>query len=126
MKFTEHRPQGVTLISACDAQSLTLAGHTWQHSLILSPDTAPTAWPPQSFAELTAEHFAALLAYAPEVVLLGTGRTLHFPAPALYRSLIEAGIGVECMASRQAALTYNFLATDGRRVLGALLLGDEA
>jgi uncharacterized protein len=56
------------------------------------------------------------------VVIYGSGASLRFPPAALMRPLIEARIGFETMDSGAACRTYNVLATEGRRVLLALLV----
>ena len=55
---------------------------------------------------------------------LGSGRTLRFIAPALYRALINARIGLETMDTAAACRTYNVLAAEGRKVVAALLAAD--
>ncbi|MDH4273488.1 MAG: Mth938-like domain-containing protein [Gammaproteobacteria bacterium] len=91
-------------------------------SCILMPGYMSDTWPPQTFDDLTAEHFAALLALKPELVVLGTGAKLRFPKPDRLAPLINQGIGVEVMDTPAACRTYNFLMVDGRNVLAALLL----
>jgi uncharacterized protein len=78
-------------------------------------------FPVQRFDELTADHFTALLAHAPELVVLGTGATKRFVHPRLTRALTAAGIGVESMTTPAACRTYNILMTEGRRVLAVFL-----
>ena len=56
-----------------------------------------------------------------DVVLLGTGKTLVFPDPALKKVLKEKGLNVEVMDSGAACRTYNVLMAEGRRVVAALL-----
>src|SRR3989338_10175514 len=51
-------------------------------SLIVTPRQIVPDWAPRSVAELARAHFAALIRLAPEVVLLGTGARLRFPATA--------------------------------------------
>jgi hypothetical protein len=46
----------------------------------------------------------------------------RFPAPALLRPLIEAGIGYEIMDLPAACRTFNILMAEGRRVAAALLI----
>jgi uncharacterized protein len=89
-------------------------------SVVVGP-TVLQPWAPAAFADLSAEHFAALLAHAPEVVLLGTGGRLQFPHPHLTRPLIEAGIGVEAMDVSALCRTFNILVAEDRRVLAAVL-----
>lgn len=93
-----------------------------RHSVIVSAERLLTAWPPQCFADLEAEHFAALLELRPEIVLLGTGSCQRFPHPSLLRTLLQAGMGVEVMNTFAACRTYNLLVMEGRVVAAALLL----
>lgn len=81
-------------------------------------------WPPGDFAALEADHLAALLAHEPEVVLIGTGTRLRFPAPEVLRPLQAAGIGFEVMDTPAACRTFNILAGEDRLVLAALLPPD--
>jgi uncharacterized protein len=79
-------------------------------------------WEATAFEALAADHFAHLLAWKPEIVLLGTGGTLRFPARALTAPLAAAGVGLEVMDTRAACRTFNVLAAEGRRVLAAVFL----
>lgn len=75
-----------------------------------------TAW--QGFDDL-----AKVLADADtiDVLLVGTGAEIaHIPAE-MRRTVEEAGIGVEVMASPPACRTYNILLSEGRRIGAALL-----
>ncbi len=80
------------------------------------------AWPVASFADLQAEHFAAIAQLAPQVVIFGSGAKLRFAPPALSRSLMSARIGMETMDNAAACRTYNVLSAEGRDVLLALLV----
>ena len=91
-------------------------------SLLVMPDRLVTDWPPRRFEDLAPEHFDMMMAADPEVVLLGSGTTLRHPDPRLYAALLRRGIGVEAMDTGSACRTYNFLMTDRRRVLAALLM----
>lgn len=79
-------------------------------------------WEATAFEVLAASHFADLLAWKPEIVLLGTGATLRFPARVLTAPLTAAGIGLEVMDTRAVCRTFNVLAVEGRRVLAAVFL----
>ncbi|KAI0321957.1 NADH dehydrogenase 1 alpha subcomplex assembly factor 3 [Amylostereum chailletii] len=57
----------------------------------------------------------------PEILLLGTGKSV-VPPPALLRHhLTQLGIQVDIMDSWNACTTYNLLSEEGRRVAAALL-----
>jgi len=89
--------------------------------LLLAPDQPPCAWAVGSWGELCASSFESVLALLPEVVLLGSGASQHFPAAAAIAPLARAGIGFESMDTAAACRTFNILAGEGRRVVGALL-----
>ena len=105
---------------AVHARSVGVTTHT--HSVLVPSRGAVLDWGVASFAELTAAHFEQIAAMSPELVILGTGARLRFPAPALMRVLIERRIGVESMDLGAASRTYNVLANEGRSVLGAFLI----
>jgi hypothetical protein len=72
-------------------------------------------WNAESFESLAADHFARIAALEPELVIFGSGARLRFPAPALLRPLIDAGIGVETMDTAAACRTYNVLSPKADR-----------
>ena len=83
-------------------------------------------WQVARFESLGAADFARIVALAPELVVFGSGPRLRFPAPALLRPLIDAGIGVETMDTGAACRTYNVLLAEGRSVVAALLFEPAA
>lgn len=110
------------LFTACGAGYVEVNGKRYAHSIAVMPEQVLADWRPQSFEALDETHFDSLLALAPEVLLLGTGSRLCFPSPHLYRRLIAARIGVECMDTPAACRTYNILMAEGRQVVAAILL----
>jgi len=91
-------------------------------SAVITPARLLRDWAPQSFSELAPAHMEILLELAPEIVLLGTGAALQWPAAHLTAPLTAAGIGYEVMNTAAACRTYNILMGDGRRVAAALLM----
>ena len=78
---------------------------TLTQSFIMTPDVLIQDWPPQSPDQLQQDHMQILLELQPEVVLLGTGTRLIFPALRITADLMEAGIGVEVMDTAAACRT---------------------
>ncbi len=112
-------------ITALGEDWIAVNGERHTMSLVLSASSGLRPWPCDRFERLTHEHFNELIdasAQPPELVLFGSGRRLRFVPPALLRSLLERGIGVETMDTAAACRTYNILAAEGRRVTAALLL----
>lgn len=56
-----------------------------------------------------------------DVLLIGTGNEIGHLPPEFREALEATGLGVEPMASAQAARTYNVLLGEGRRVAVALM-----
>lgn len=94
----------------------------YTRSIIVSADRIVDDWTPRSVAELTLDDFQMLAEFDAEIVILGTGRTLEFPSPALFAPLIEQKCGYEVMSSHSACNTFNILLGDERKVVGAILI----
>ncbi|WP_439155739.1 Mth938-like domain-containing protein [Yoonia sp.] len=56
-----------------------------------------------------------------DVLFVGTGAEIAHPPVGFRKTLEDAGIGVETMASPAACRTYNILLSEGRRVAVALI-----
>ncbi len=97
-------------------------GERYDASLIVTPKAVIAAWPPRTAADLRAAHFVQIVELKPDVVLIGTGEALVFPAREVLLPLIEAVIGFEVMDLAAACRTYNVLLHEGRNVAAALIL----
>ncbi len=93
-------------------------------SVILSslPDHPPRAWAPRSLQEMDAAQLGELALSGAELVIFGTGRRLRFPPAAWQAPFALQRVGLETMDTAAACRTYNILASEGRKVLAALLL----
>jgi uncharacterized protein len=121
MKFHLADTQGLNAITGHGPDHVLVNGLRHDRPFVVGPEVGPVDWPVQGFGMLDATHFEALLAHRPEIVLLGTGQRLRFPAPALTRGLAAARVGIEVMDTPAACRTYNILLGEGRRVLAAML-----
>jgi len=122
MKFSQADQGEGYSIQSYGPGRVVVRGETHYTSLLVMPDRVVPDWRPECFADLDVEDFDQLAAYQPEIVLLGTGRRQHFPAPPLYHTLTQQGIGLEVMDTGAACRTYNILMAEDRRVLAALML----
>jgi len=93
-----------------------------RNNLIVTPEQIIESWLEQEQDELSPEHMQAVLALDPEIIILGTGSRLQFPANSVIEQCHAAGVGVEVMDTGAACRTYNILAGEGRRVAAALLM----
>lgn len=122
MKLHLTRAAGNQLITGYGDGWVEINTMRYQQSLIVLPNQVIADWPATDFESLSHEHFEKLVELKPEVVLLGTGATHRFIHPRLSHALIEANIGLECMATAAACRTYNILMAEGRNVAAALII----
>lgn len=122
MKFQPDSLAGTNVVTRLDADALWVGPQRHTHSVLVPWRGPVLAWPPRRSEELLAEHFDAVLALAPELVIFGSGPRQRFVAPKLWRALIERRVGIETMDTPAACRTYNVLASEGRCVVAALLL----
>ena len=122
MKFEQDNPAGRNTFTGYGEGYVEVNRQRHGSSVVVSADRVITDWPARSIEGLTADHFAAVMALAPEILLLGTGSRFAFPAPALLAPLRQAGIGVEVMDTPAACRTYNILLGEGRNVVAALVV----
>lgn len=126
MKFHADKPDTLS-INAIGEGWVAINGERFEHSLVLTSAGQIQAWPCKRFEDLDATHFEELMTVMtepPELVVFGSGRRLRFPSAAMMRALIEQRIGIETMDTAAACRTFNILAAEGRRVVGAIIIGD--
>ena len=126
MKFHADKPDSLS-ITAIGEGWVAVNGERHHSSRVLTSAGQIQAWACERFEHLTAAHFETLLNVMPEppeLVIFGSGQRLRFAPPVLMRTLIERRIGVETMDTAAACRTFNILATEGRRVVAALIIGD--
>ena len=109
-------------IRAYQPGSITVNDQAYQQSLIIAAEQLIADWKPQSLAELTAADWAAVLTLKPGIIILGTGKRFQLPHPSLLAPVYEQKIGIESMDTGAACRTYTALASEGRRVVAALLI----
>jgi uncharacterized protein len=127
MKMRADRIEGQNAIARHGPDGVVVNGVEHTESVVVPWRGEVVRWNAASFESLAPDHFERLAALKPELVIFGSGARLRFPAPALLRPLIDAGIGVETMDTAAACRTYNVLLAEGRSVVaGLLFIGDAA
>ena len=126
MKMRADRIEGQNAIARHGPEGVVVNGVEHTESVVVPWRGEVLRWNAESFEALAADHFARLAALKPELVIFGSGARLRFPAPALLRPLIDAGIGVETMDTAAACRTYNVLLAEGRSVVAGLLFSRSA
>ena len=84
-------------------------------------------WSPSDPEHLKLTDFSQILDNRDGIgfVLLGTGDQQVFPAGDIRKAFVDAGIGLEPMATGAAVRTYNVLLQEGRDVACALIAVDH-
>lgn len=121
MKLHISNTAGINLFTAYGEGYVAVNHEKHEQNLVLLPDSLLPGWSTATVETLTEADMQKLLELGVEIVLLGTGNRLRFPAGALMRPFAPAGIGLEVMDLQAACRTYNILASEGRRVAAALL-----
>lgn len=121
MTFSEADDRDGYLIQAYGTDGVLIGGRLYREGLIVTPERVIAPWGPCDAAGLTVAHLDELLALAPQVMVLGTGRAQVFPDPAIAARVMQQGVGIEIMDTGAACRTYNILMSEGRRVVAGLL-----
>jgi len=91
-------------------------------NLIISSGAIHHKESPSSYDDLGQRHLEFALEFNPEIILLGTGNTIQFPAPHLMSIPASKGIGLEVMDTAAACRTFNILVGENRQVVAILLM----
>ena len=114
-------------ITGHGADYVTVNGDKICHAVMVLPDTLIDPWQLQASSKsaqlLCIDDFTALIALKPELVVFGSGAVFCFPNRRIMAGFADAKIGFEVMDTPAACRTYNVLASEGRRIAAALLIG---
>jgi uncharacterized protein len=122
MKLHLQQSEQQNLITAYDEKSISVNHQSYAQNIALSAEQMYLDWCEAGWESIEGQHFELLLAFKPEVVLLGTGKQHRFIHPKHIQALTAQHIAVECMSTAAACRTYNILVAEGRQVVAALLL----
>ncbi len=122
MKFAQDISDSAYVITAYDNTGIDVNGKRFERSFIISPEVFHEQWSLHSIGQFNSEHIEPLIEMQPELIILGTGNKLTFPAVETYASLIRKKIGIEFMDTGAACRTYNILTGEGRKVVAGMIL----
>ena len=126
MHFSREDCNSELIVRSCDDGQITVGQQSYRRSLILTPERVIPDWRPRRYREITEQDFDIVLSMQPEIILLGTGATLSFPAAKLSATILATGTGFEVMDTAAACRTYNILLSERRKVIAALLIESAA
>ena len=91
-------------------------------NLIISSSAIHYKESPESYEALEKSHIEFALDFEPEILLLGTGNKIQFPAADIMSLPPSRGIGLEVMDTAAACRTFNILVGENRQVVAILLM----
>ncbi len=121
MDLTLHGAEDKRYIRSISEDGIQVGDELLTGSIVISPTALNSDWPPQSMAELRADHFEAVFEFEPELVLIGTGPRQVFLQGEMLAKFYLKGMGVEVMNSPAACRTFNVLVSEQRRVVAAVM-----
>lgn len=122
MKFSEDIGNALYRITGYGEGWVKVNQEMLQHSFLLGPQTLNRDWEPKSLQELEPRHLDPLFELGAEVIIIGSDPAQNMPSPAVWRALVQNGVGFEIMGNDAACRTYNILLSETRRVAAAFLL----
>ncbi|KAL2650584.1 hypothetical protein R1flu_018712 [Riccia fluitans] len=113
---------GRVRIDGYDSTGFILNGAKYEGSLICLGKLV-LRWAPRKPTEITPESLSIfqLLRPAPELLILGQGKTILPTRPEIRAFLKSNNIKLEAIDTKNAASTFNFLNEEGRQVAVAML-----
>ena len=125
MHFTEDLPSGNYIINSYTDNSVTINKQCHENSLYLSPNTLVDDIATQISSDLSVDSVQFIIDLQPEIVVLGSGKSLQFPPPAIIAHFASHKIGFETMDHSAACRTFAILAAEQRHVGLLLLMGSD-
>lgn len=122
MKLHSDTTFGLNSVTGYGPGYVAVNGQRLTATLVLGPKVLEPDFPLTTAADISAETLAPLACRPCDVLLIGTGARQKFPAPAMLKPLIQAGMGVEIMDTAAACRTYNILNAEGRNPLALLIV----
>ncbi len=121
MEFHLDMPQNQFFIRSVTDKGIRINDQIFDSPFIISGQRIIPEWDVKSIEQINEENLQIIFGLEPEVVLIGTGRTQVFLAPAVQIHFLRRNLGFEVMTTDAACRTFNVLASEGRQVVAAIL-----
>ena len=91
-------------------------------NIIITKDQLIENWLDDGYSCFATQHLEKVIAWQPEIIILGTGKALIFPHPEIIAYINSKNIGFEVMDTGAACRSYNLLIDEGRNAVACLFL----
>ncbi|MFP4208432.1 MAG: Mth938-like domain-containing protein [Wenzhouxiangella sp.] len=122
LNLTEHPPGNHHVIRSVENDRIMINDRSFSTSVLVGARLLDDSWPVRSLDDLNERTVEPLLAFAPELVVIGIGQHPQFPGGQIQNLFFRRGIGLECMTLKAAARTFNILMSEDRRAIAGLIV----
>lgn len=120
-QLTLEQPGDHLFVRSVSEDGIRIGDTLYTGGLLLSATSLQENWGPAELEALCEADLEPVLELNPEVILLGTGAEQQFLHPSKLAPCYRASVGIELMTTDAACRTFNVLASEGRRVVAALM-----
>lgn len=104
-------------VQAYSNNSIQINSVIYDRNLIVCPQAIEADWKINTIHELIPSKLEFILAFQPEVIIIGHNLLGKFPLVTTLQQLSQQRIGLEAMSIGAACRTYNVLLSEDRRVV---------
>ena len=123
MDLTLDKPGDHLFIRSVSEAGIQVVDVHYRGPIILSATRIVEDWTSNQAIDFAESDLEKILAFDPEIVLLGTGASQVFLPPERMMYFYSRNVGVEVMNTEAACRTFNVLVSESRKVVAALLPG---
>ena len=95
--------------------TVTIKQQEYDYNILVTND-AVFRFPAVDIKSIDQESLNDVFAFAPDLIIFGTGNKIIYPDPKLIYMIGQKGIGVEVMPIQALCRTFNFLVSESRKV----------
>ena len=109
-------------IHSYDLDKIVVNNTTIKDRFILFPDKIIETWRPITPKDINLDDLSIIIDEKPELLILGTGKSLVFPSNDIIAGLQSLNIGFEVMDTGAACRCFNLLIDENRFVAAAMFI----
>jgi uncharacterized protein len=126
IKLNNVNHPNVNKITAYSDNWFKLGDRIVKKNIVISKDYIYEDFLPKDYQDFALLHLNKLILWQPEIILIGSGKTLNFPNKEWGEYLNKRNIGFEIMDTGAACRSYNLLIDEGRNIVACLFLANNA
>ena len=121
MEFREDHNPSSFHIGSYQPGEIMVNGKAYNQGIIVTTENLTEDCFVNDVKDISQQHIASLCAAKPEIILIGTGEKQQFLHRSLLKEAAKHNLSLDVMNTQAACRTFTVLATEGRRVIAALV-----